>query len=296
MVNAHLGLTYACNMSCKHCYVKEKKHNEVLVNQDVLLEKLEQFGTFYITYTMGETLLWKEFAEFAEKAKSKGFYQILLSNGSTIQSDDMVNNLVDMGIKKVGISIDSSDENIHDSNRNYSGAYKLACNAISLLSKQSNIWTQVTVTIGNHNLDDVIRIIENMVKLGVKSFSFLWMRGSNGIEPIENKKKYEKVMRTLILKKNNDGLDINVHDYRMNPLIDKMYESGEISLDTKEDFLNMNTCHALSELVLIDPSGDMYACNFSKKPFANVYSTPLEKIAMFSCKDKPLCKICNRKY
>ncbi len=294
MVNAHIGLTYACNMSCEHCYVKQKTHNEVQVNPDVLLDRLEQFGTFYITYTLGETLLWKGFPEFAEKAKSKGFYQILLSNGSTIQSDDVVNNLVNMGIRKVGISIDSSSENIHDSNRNYNGAYKLACNAISLLSKQSSILTQVTVTIGNHNLDDVVEIIENMEKLGAMSFSFLWMRGTNGIEPIEDIEKYENVMRTLILKKNNDGLDINVHDYRMNPVVNKMYELGEISLNTKEDILNMNTCHALSELVLIDPSGDMYACNFAKKPFANVYSTSLEEIAMYSCNYKPLCDICNR--
>lgn len=294
MVNAHIGLTYACNMSCEHCYVKKKTHNEVQINPDFLLDRLEQFGTFYITYTMGETLLWKGFPEFAEKAKNKGFYQILLSNGSTIQSDNVVNNLVNMGIKKVGISIDSSSENIHDSNRNYSGAYKLACNAISLLSKQSSIWTQVTVTIGNHNLDDVVEIIENMEKLGAMSFSFLWMRGANGIEPIEDKEKYENVMRTLILKKNNDGLDINVHDYRINPLVNKMYELGEISLHTKEDILNMNNCHALSELVLIDPSGDMYACNFAKRPFANVYSTSLNEIAMYSCNDKPLCDICNR--
>lgn len=292
MVNAHIGLTYACNMNCKHCYVKEKIHKKVHINTDILLEKLEQFGTFYITYTMGETLLWKGFSEFATKAKNKGFYQILLSNGSTIQSDSTVDRLVDMGIKKVGISIDSSYENVHDANRNYSGAHKLACNAISLLSKQSSILTQVTVTIGNHNLDDVVNIIESMEKIGANSFSFLWMRGACGIVPIEDIEKYEKVMRTLILKKNDAILDINVHDHRMNPLVNKMYESGEISLQTKEDLLNMNNCHALSELVLIDPSGDMYVCNFAKRPFANIYSTPLEEIARYSCKEKPVCDMC----
>lgn len=201
----------------------------------------------------------------------------------------MVDKLVDMGIKKVGISIDSSCENIHDSNRNYFGAYKLACNSISLLSKESSIWTQVTVTIGNHNLDDVINIIDKMEKLGVKSFSFLWMRGAKGIEPIEDKLKYEKVMKFLIMKKNEGVLDINVHDHRMNSLVYKMYESGEISLQTKEDLLNMNSCHALSELILIDPSGDMYVCNFAKRPFANIYSSSLEKIARCSCEAKPIC-------
>lgn len=73
MVNAHIGLTYACNMSCKHCYVKEKERKDICIDEDILLEKLEQFGTFYITYTMGETLLWNGFPEFAKKLKIKDF-------------------------------------------------------------------------------------------------------------------------------------------------------------------------------------------------------------------------------
>ena len=39
----------------------------------------------------------------------------------------MVNNLVDIGIKKVGISIDSSDENIHDSSFGINATIELKC-------------------------------------------------------------------------------------------------------------------------------------------------------------------------
>lgn len=61
MINAHVGLTYACNMNCEHCYVKEKKHKAVKTNSDILLNRLEYLGTFYITYTMGETLAGADF-------------------------------------------------------------------------------------------------------------------------------------------------------------------------------------------------------------------------------------------
>ena len=39
----------------------------------------------------------------------------------------MVNNLVDIGIKKVEISIDSSDENIHDSSFGINATIELKC-------------------------------------------------------------------------------------------------------------------------------------------------------------------------
>lgn len=39
----------------------------------------------------------------------------------------MVNNLADIGIKKVGISIDSSDENIHDSSFGINATIELKC-------------------------------------------------------------------------------------------------------------------------------------------------------------------------
>ena len=290
MINAHIGLTYACNMNCSHCYVKEKNRQPVILREDELLEKLELLGCFYITYTMGETLLWKGFPSFAQKAKNHGFYQILLSNGSTIQTHGMVSNLIDLGIKKVGISIDSAYQQVHDANRQFDGAYQLACNAISLLSNHPDIWLQIAMTIGNHNLHEIPLVITQMREIGANSFSFLWTRGKNGIEPIENIKDYEEIMRFLIKTRDIEGLDINVHDYRMNSIVDDMYINREITLQTKQDILNMNSCHALSELVLIDPSGDMYACNFSDVPFANIYSTPLETIAQYKCKRLPLCE------
>lgn len=289
MINAHVGLTYACNMNCEHCYVKGKKHKAVKTNSDILLNRLEHLGTFYITYTMGETLLWSGFYDFARKANKKGFYQILLSNGSTIQSEEVVRRLTAAGIKKVGISIDSSEPSKHDKNRNFSGAYQLANNAIRLLAAEPQVWLQVAMTIGNHNLCEVPLVIENMKMLGVTSFSFLWLRENGTIAPIDNIYQYEEIMKMLILMHNTGAVDINVHDYRMNYIVNSLYTDGQITQETRQDFLNMNSCHALSDLILVDPSGDMYACNFADKPFANIYTSELEEIAEYQLLTQPLC-------
>lgn len=229
------------------------------------------------------------FYDFARKANKKGFYQILLSNGSTIQSEEVVRRLTAAGIKKVGISIDSSEPSKHDKNRNFSGAYQLANNAIRLLAAEPQIWLQVAMTIGNHNLCEVPLVIENMKMLGVTSFSFLWLRENGTIAPIDNIYQYEEIMKMLILMHNTGAVDINVHDYRMNYIVNSLYTDGQITQETRQDFLNMNSCHALSDLILVDPSGDMYACNFADKPFANIYTSGLEEIAEYRLLTQPLC-------
>ena len=88
---------------------------------------------------------------------------------------------------------------------------------------------------------------------------------------------------------NTGAVDINVHDYRMNYIVNSLYTDGQITQETRQDFLNMNSCHALSDLILVDPSGDMYACNFADKPFANIYTSGLEEIAEYRLLTQPLC-------
>ena len=148
---------------------------------------------------------------------------------------------------------------------------------------------QVAMTIGNHNLCEVPLVIENMKMLGVTSFSFLWLRENGTIAPIDNIYQYEEIMKMLILMHNAGAVDINVHDYRMNYIVNSLYTDGQITQETRQDFLNMNSCHALSDLILVDPSGDMYACNFADKPFANIYTSELEEIAEYQLLTQPLC-------
>lgn len=294
MINAHLGLTYACNMNCKHCYVKEKEKKGIRFNQEVLLNRLQELGTFYITYTMGETLLWPDFPRFAIDAKERGFYQILLSNGSTIQSRNTVDSLKQYGINKVGVSIDSSIASVHDENRRFPGAYQKACYALELLLKEPKILTQVAMTISSNNISEVPFVLQQLKEIGVNSFSFLWLRHNGEIAPIENAAEYQRIMRFLIQERDKNGININVHDFRVNKILHDMYNSGEIGLSTMTDMENMNSCHAFYELVLIDPSGDMYECNFAKQAFANIYDTSIEEIAKHGINQMPLCGGCNK--
>lgn len=281
MISVHLGLSYKCNMNCNHCYVKEKEKtgNSFHPDQfDYLLLKLKQLGAFSITYTMGEVLLYPHFLQFAGKAHELSFYQILLSNGSLLQTSEDIKQLVDVGIKRVGISIDNSCENIHDKNRSYVGAYKKALRAISLLSAYPGIDVQILSTISNENLRDVDHILQLGSDMNVKNFSFLWIRKDGMIVPVTDYDLYSKTMQRLIEAHAKRQYHIHIHDYRVNQILEEMYQNGSINNEIYRELLSMNHCHSSEEMVLITPSGDMFSCNFAQKPFANIFTDDLETI------------------
>lgn len=284
MINAHIGLTYKCNMNCVHCYAnkQEKQIESITTNSfNELLNKLEKLGTFYITYTMGEPLLFNNFFECAKMAKDRHFYQILLSNGSTIQDENVIQKLVSCGIKRVGISLDSANPQKHDSNRRYDGAYAKAVSAIRLLCKSNEIQTQILTTISNNNLTEIEPIIELGKKLGVKEYSFLWQRDNGILSPISNLSLYTEKMTFLINEAEKGEISIKIHDPRVDAIVKKLHKNKSISTKTYEDFLNMNVCHAFDELLLIDPAGNVFACNFCPDPFCNIYESDLKDVISF---------------
>lgn len=289
MISAHIGLSYICNMNCRHCYIHEKMGYSKVVDSDLLLTKLEQLGVFSITYTMGETILYSGFETFAAEAKRRGFYQILLSNGSTIKDQDMIDKLWELGIRKTGISIDSIDPHRHDENRRYEGAYESAHKALRLIAKDGRIQGQVAMAIDSDNITEMQDVIEEFTKIGITSFSFLWKRVQGKVVEIADREVYRREMRNLFLRKEKQGIDINIHDARANEIIRQMAKEGEITWETKEDLLNMNVCHAFHELVLISPEGEVYPCNFSEASVMNIYKDPLEKIVEYQLPANSLC-------
>lgn len=48
----HLGLTAACNLNCKHCFIKEKESKELSFEKAIaFIDVLEKQGLTHIYYT-----------------------------------------------------------------------------------------------------------------------------------------------------------------------------------------------------------------------------------------------------
>lgn len=134
----HLGLTAACNLNCKHCFIKEKESKELSFEKAIaFIDVLEKQGLTHIYYTYGEPLLYHRLFEFSKNIRLKGIYQVLMTNGTQINYE-VAQKIAASGINRVMISIDSSIEKKHDMNRGKQGSFGLAVQAIQLLKEQKS--------------------------------------------------------------------------------------------------------------------------------------------------------------
>lgn len=277
MFNVHIGLTNVCNLNCKHCYIKEK--NELfydLIDETILIDCINRIGSSIVTYTCGENLLYKNFYSFAKRIREKGLYQILISNGTLINSNIVVNKLEKCGINCVCISLDSSSRKKHDENRGKPGTFDAAINALKLIENNGTIRPLLTTCVSSFNIHELFEILSIGQQIGVNSFSFMRERHLGGLSSIH--KDYYDEMKKIIIYSYINNLDIHIHDYTLNPIINNLYQSKQISKALHDKLIDMNNCHIYKKLLLITPCGNVYPCVFSPHHIGNIYKDSLTDI------------------
>ena len=181
LTSAHIGLSFECNMKCVHCF-SNNKPNIKKENSDYekIVNALSDAGVIYLIYTHGEPLLNKSFYYVANLAKLNNFYQILMTNGWFLQNDTIIEKLIDSGINRISISLDSSNPMEHDKNRGIKGAWDKAINSLKLLSSHK-INRGISFTIREENIDQIDDLISLSKELKVNFISLTCLRKDNKI-------------------------------------------------------------------------------------------------------------------
>ncbi|MBA7650017.1 putative mycofactocin radical SAM maturase MftC [subsurface metagenome] len=120
-LKASFELTYQCNLRCLHCYVPRRqktqgqKTTEELSYSKVcsILDQLADLGCFHLNLTGGESLRRPDFFKILTYAKKKGFYTILLTN-ATLITPQVADNLADLNINQVDISLYGITPHTHE--------------------------------------------------------------------------------------------------------------------------------------------------------------------------------------
>lgn len=270
----HLGLSYVCNMKCKHCFVVKNK--DCLQKEQIfrILDDLCDKGLMFLYYTYGEPLLAKDFFEVSSYAGSKDLVQILMTNGSCI-SEKTIKKIKENKIANVYVSLDSSQEKIHDANRGVRGAYKLARRAIHML-KEQGINVGISTAVTPQNVNQLKEIYEIALSENVKIISFLRARENNTVIPLKEEEKKAYIDFVLFGIKQTK-VNLKFHDFELLPFLKKWYEAGKISEDIYEKYYFMSCCHA-STTLSIAPDGNVSNCNLINNKIANIGNTPLNKL------------------
>lgn len=158
------NLIRRCNLKCRHCYSVsgdvdfdgELSTDEVFA----VMDDLKNFGVPALILSGGEPLLRPDIFEISERAKAKGFFTALSSNGALID-EATADRIAAIGYGYVGISLDGIGA-AHDRFRGKAGAFDASLAGVrALVARGVKVGLRFTMTLDNHrDLPEMIALAE----------------------------------------------------------------------------------------------------------------------------------------
>jgi len=257
-----IAVTHKCQCKCEHCGVAfDEKNGQKELNVDEIIKLIDEvvnLGARKIYFFGGEPLLSSDLMFLIKYAKQRKMVTRLDTNGFLL-SEKMVKKLKEAGLDKIGISIDSPDENIHDDLRGIKGIYQRAMKGVEFCIDHGitpYISTYATKNnLRNGQLKKLLDIAENM-KVEVRILSTIACGN--------------------LLKKNDiifNSEDIEI----LRSFLKKNYVYWEdISVDSKD---NPFTCGFITTTFFyVSAYGDVRPCCYVPVSFGNIRKEPLGEI------------------
>lgn len=159
-------VTERCNLRCRKCRFWENGYG---IEDEITFEESRDFilslkgwvnPSFEINLGGGETLLKKNILELIKLSAAQGF-RTAISTNATLIDEEMAKRIADSGLCRLGISLDSLDENTQDFLTGVPGSYKRLMRAIGHLKKH---WKKghinIHTVISERNLNGIKDLVE----------------------------------------------------------------------------------------------------------------------------------------
>lgn len=161
-------ITRSCVLNCVHCRAASRfgpYPNELSTEECFkFLDDVASFSNPIMILTGGEPMMRDDIFDVAAYGTKIGLRMVMAPCGIYI-TDETAEKIKNSGIKRLSFSIDGVDAESHDKFRGVPGAYESVIKAIEI-SKKHGLEFQVNTTITKHNLHDLPKILENVIKLG----------------------------------------------------------------------------------------------------------------------------------
>ncbi|MBU0700405.1 radical SAM protein [bacterium] len=265
------NMTKACNLRCKHCYrdAGERDANELnTIEGKHLLFELRESGCNRIIFSGGEALLRDDIYELIEYANSIGIRCVLGSNGMLIDLG-IAKKLLDSGIGRVGISLDSSNPEHHDEFRQCPGAFEQTMSGINACL-QAGLDFQIHTTVMDFNMDEIPRLSDMAQRLGAKAHHIFFLVHTGRAKELTSKisrKEYHALLNGIIEKQ------IKNPAFELKPTCAPQF----MPLASKAGCMSprfMRGCLAGIGYCCILPNGDISPCPYLPLIIGNIKETP----------------------
>ena len=175
------NLTKRCNLRCPHCYIEAGAKAEGARIEDELttdeclatIDDMKALGTEMLILTGGEPLLRKDIFDIASYASSQGMWVVMGTNGVLI-NEPVAQKMVECGVKGVGISIDSTNPEVHNTFRGGPDAWEHSVRALRTC-RDYGLEVLVQTTVMEMNYDEIPAMLEFARDQGAWSFNLYFL-------------------------------------------------------------------------------------------------------------------------
>lgn len=197
------NLTKSCNLFCAHCYLptnslyqsnngpdqidisqcteqnpilKSDKSSKELDTETVyrIIDEIAGINpNLILILTGGEPLVRKDIYDIAKHASKKGMMVVLGTNACLID-DNVAKRLKESGVSGIGISLDSTRPEIHDSIRGLKGSWKKAVEGMKACRRQG-IEIQIQTTVFKKNYNEIPEIVEFANEMDARVFNLFFL-------------------------------------------------------------------------------------------------------------------------
>ena len=262
-IYASFSVTNKCVYNCWHCYINSLKEED-MSSESVLniIQMLQDLGVSVIAFTGGEPLLRTDLSEIISEIDGRSSV-ILFTTGYGL-TKERAWELKNAGLFAVIIGLEHSQQQMHDTLRDYDGAYKLAMKAIKN-AKEAGVYVGVSTV-----------ATKERIKTG-EIWDFVRLAGTQGVdevlilEPVPVGKLFEQDELLLTNKERKQIIKIQKKANRT-----KRYPRV-LSYPYRES-KNMMGCCAGYQYIHITASGNICPCSFTPLSFGNAQKEDVKTI------------------
>lgn len=166
---------YKCNFNCHHCSIKKfqgKNNKRQFTMEDVrdLSRQADELGLARFVITGGEPLIFKDFDDLVVAIDPTKFYINVDTNGWYLD-EERAFHLMDIGIDRIQLSIDSLDPVEHDNFRRAPGSHARCMAAVGATLKAGlDIFIQTVVTKQRLRSKEFLNFVKYFNDLGIGVF------------------------------------------------------------------------------------------------------------------------------
>ncbi|MGQ9532590.1 MAG: radical SAM protein [Desulfotomaculales bacterium] len=176
------NFTWACNLRCAHCYQNAgplrpqglTREELALDEKLALVDQMAEANIPTLSFSGGEPLIHPDFWPVAERARERGLYLSINTNGTLI-TEEVARRFEELDFAYVAVSVDAPEPGRHDRFRGVPGAWERTVTGIRHLAR-TRVSTVLSFTITRENyrqLPAMYRLAEELGMDKVMVYNFI---------------------------------------------------------------------------------------------------------------------------